>query len=117
MSHRRVEFLQTERPLRIYALSLPKSAVRYSATFIWPVQVLRDPIRLDRIGEHRWWAKSLDEKKHNPIRLVRMVEKIESTIRSLQFLWGMKFIDRVSHLIHHPCKTDGVLRIAEAKSR
>ena len=77
---------------------------------------LRDPIQLDRIGEHRWWAKSLDKKNHNPIRLVRMVEKIESTIRSLQFLWGMKFIDRGSHLIHHPCKTDGVLRTAEAMS-
>ena len=74
---------------------------------------LRDPIRLDRIGEHRWWAKIADEKNHNPIRLVRMVEKIESTIRSLQFLWGMKFMDCGSHLIHHPCKTDGVLRTAD----
>ena len=54
-------------------------------SFIRPLAFLRDPIRLDRIGEHRWWAKIVDEKNHNPIRLVRMVEKIESTIRSLQF--------------------------------
>ena len=51
-----------------------------------------------------------------PIRLVRMVEKIESTVRSLQCLWVMNFMDRDSHLIHHPCKTDGVLRTAEAMS-
>ena len=77
---------------------------------------LRDPIRLDRIGEYRWWAKNVEEKKHNPIRLVRMVEKMDSTIRSLQFLQDMKFMDRTFQLIHHPCKTDGVLRFAAAMS-
>ena len=90
-------------------LSLRTSFVRRSATFIRPVPFLRDPIRLDRIGEHRWWAKIVDEKNHNPIRLVRMVEKMESTIRSLPFLKVMKLMDRTSQLIHHPCKGTVVL--------
>ena len=47
-------------------LLLPTSFVRYLATFIGPVPFLRDPIRLDRIGEHRWWAKIVDNKNHTP---------------------------------------------------
>ena len=38
---------------------------------------LSDPIRLVRIGEQRWWAKKNLDTHHNPIRLARMVEKIE----------------------------------------
>ena len=55
-----------------------------------PVQCLRDPIRLVRIGEQRWSAKNATDTNHNPIRLVRMVEKIESMVRTLWFQWVMQ---------------------------
>ena len=47
------------------------------------MQHLRDPIRLARIGEQRWWAKKIHDTHHNPIRLVRMVEKIGGMVRRL----------------------------------
>ena len=54
----------------------------YNAFFRRPGQYRHDPIRLARIGEQRWWAKINRDTHHNPLRLVRMVDKIENFARS-----------------------------------
>ena len=49
---------------------------------LWFVSVI-DPIRLARIGEQRWRVKKFHDTHLNPIRLVRMADKIESIARRL----------------------------------
>ena len=72
-------------------------------------------VGLARIGEQRWWAKKITRLTTTPSASCGWWKRSKAWCAGCSFYGARRLFGHKFHLIHHPCKTDGVLCSVETR--